>query len=119
MSPRGRIVVVRITGEVDREAIAGDPGAFEGFAAQCLSTGCRGILIDVRGLVLRLDREDLRALAEALAAARLPGVKVAAVVDPEHMLPDRMFREVARARGAELGIFLHEEEAAACINGEA
>jgi hypothetical protein len=107
----GKCLKVRMTGLMNPEWARQSLSVFKGHVEQCERMGLRGLLYDIRDVDFKLGIMDLYVAGENLAAGSRAGVKVAVLMRPEQMTPDRFLETVAANRGAAVRVCLHEPEA--------
>ena len=100
---------------IDPSSMPSDPGFFRELHAECEANGCVGILIDVRGVELRLAWPDKIRFALAIAKGRTPGRRVAVLADAGSITTNGDFERLAGLAGATLAVFSEEQRALAWV----
>jgi len=111
IAPQGDILRARISGVIDEDLLPHFPGWSREIVATARANGCSGIFFDTRGADLRIGRSGIYEAAHALARALVSGIRVAAVVDPHHLTPDRIFQKLLGLAGKVARVFVDEQEA--------
>ncbi|MHC5058725.1 MAG: hypothetical protein ACYTKD_29050 [Planctomycetota bacterium] len=113
--PDGEALRVTVSGAMDGPPLAHDADEAEGIALACISSGCRGVLLDVRKVSFDADvRERLRALS-ILVTAVPSDVRFAAVGVPAELREDEHSEPVGGIHGPRYRIFDDEAEALAWL----
>ena len=122
IEPRDGVLWVRAPRVIDPDSVPGDPEFFEKLHAECTANACKGILLDARGVDLRIAWADKLRVALALARAQVRGHPVAALADPHNVDPGSgvpgvaQLAVVARLAGGTLCVFTDEEKALAWLD---
>ncbi len=115
MKPDGDVLRVRISGTVDSGSLAHDTDEAEGIALACISSRCKGILLDVRNVSFDVGvRERFRGLA-VLATATPSRVRLAALGVPKDLREDEQGQAADGVRGSRYRVFDSETEALAWL----
>ncbi|MHC5057286.1 MAG: hypothetical protein ACYTKD_21630 [Planctomycetota bacterium] len=118
-------VKITVEGDVLRALFSGAIGEdllplaaemFRELAAACKEHGCTAILVDTRGIDLRIGRTGIYQAALALARVVASNIRVAAVVDEAHLPPDGIFAKLAGLAGSLVAVFTDEAAALAWLD---
>ena len=112
----GDVLRARFSGAIGSDLLPLVPETFRELAAACSANGCTAILLDARGIDLRIDRTGIYRSALALAKVVASRIRVAAVVDAAHMPPDGIFRKLAGLAGSLVAVFTDEAAALAWLD---
>ncbi len=100
---------------IDSSSVPTDPEFVRELHAECEANGCVGILIDVRGVELRLPWPAKIVFALAIAKGQTPGRRVAVLADASSITTNGDFEQVAGLAGATLAVFTEEQKALAWV----
>jgi hypothetical protein len=109
-SVEGDVLVVRLSGEFPREMLEREANVFEPLAEACMQHGCIKVLIDARGLEVRMETMELFRAGDDLASLVPRGLRVALVARSD-TVDDGFFENVASNRGASVKVFTDPEAA--------
>ena len=115
IEPRNGVLWAYLSRVIDPSSMPSDPGIFRKLHAECEANECVGILIDVRGVELRLSWPDKIRAALAIAKGHTPGRRVAALADPHSITSNGDFERLAGLAGATLAVFTEEQRALAWV----
>ena len=116
MTTKGDILWVRFSGVMERRPLERRANELQDIGDACRANNCSGLLMDVRGVDLRIDWVDVYQAAFALGKPLVRGVKIAALVDEHQRRPDGIFEKLVGLTGVPLAVFVDEEKALAWLN---
>ena len=116
ITPEGHILWVRFSGVMERRPLERRAKELQEIGDACRANNCSGLLMDVRGVDLRIDWVDMYQAAFALGKPLVRGVKIAALVDEHQRRPDGTFEKLVGLTGVPLAVFVEEEKALAWLN---
>jgi hypothetical protein len=119
ITPEGDILRVRFSGVMERRPLERRAKELQEIGDACRANKCSGLLMDVRGVDLRIDWVDMYQAAFALGKPLVRGVRIAALVDEHHVRPDGTFEKLVGMTGVALAVFVDEQKALAWLNRSA
>jgi len=100
---------------IEASSLPTDPEFFRELHAEREAGGCVGMLIDVRGVELRLSWPDKIAFALAIAKGGTPGRRVAVLADASSITTNGDFERIAGLAAALVRVFSDEQKALAWV----
>ena len=116
VSTRDGVLIACFSGVIGRDLLPLAAKTFRELVAACKAHGCSCILLDTRGINLRIGRTGIYHAALALAKVVASKIRVAAVVDSAHLASDGIFSKLAGLAGAIVAVFTDEPAALAWID---
>ncbi len=116
ITPEGDILWVRFSGVMERRPLERRAKELQEIGDACRANNCSGLLMDVRGVDLRIDWVDMYQAAFALGKPLVRGIRIAALVDEHQRRPDGIFEKLVGLTGVALAVFVDEEKALAWLN---
>jgi hypothetical protein len=100
---------------IDSSSVPADPEFVRELHAECEANGRVGILIDVRGVELRLSWPAKIEFALAIAKGQTPGRRVAVLADAGSITTNGDFERIAGLAAALVRVFSDEQKALAWV----
>lgn len=119
ITPEGDILWVRFSGVMERRPLERRAKELQEIGDACRASNCSGLLMDVRGVDLRIDWVDMYQAAFAFGKPLVRGIRIAALVDEHQRRPDGVFEKLVGLTGVPLAVFVDEEKALAWLNRSA
>jgi hypothetical protein len=116
ITPKGDILWVRFSGVMERRPLERRAKELQEIGDACGANNSSGLLMDVRGVDLRIDWVDMYQAAFALGKPLVRGVRIAALVDEHHLQPNATFQKLVGMTGVALAVFVDEKKALAWLN---